>query len=80
MFRVENKLFVHEEDANNYRDYLKNGLKIVRKSCEGWLFNDGSILFDVAIEGMTTKKYTLKQGNKLIKSERLLKKYIAVLE
>lgn len=84
MFRVDTKngykLFAHEEDADNYKDYLKNGLKIVRKSCGGWLFNDGSILFDITIKGSAVKKYSLKQENKNINSERLLKKYIEILE
>lgn len=84
MFRVETKtgykIFAHEEDATNYIDFLENGLRIVRKSCGGWLFNDGSILLDVSIKGTPNKIYRLKQENRLIKSERLLKKYIAVLE
>lgn len=84
MFRVDikngYKLFTHEEDAENYKDYLKNGLKIVRKSCGGWLFNDGSILFDITMRGSINKKYCLEKGNKTITSERLLKKYIKVLE
>lgn len=84
MFRVDikngYKLFTHEEDAKNYKDYLENGLEIVRKSCGGWLFNDGSILFDITIKGSAVKKYSLKRGNKNINSERLLKKYIEVLE
>ncbi len=74
MFRIDTqngyKLFVKEEDANNYKDFLENGLKIVRKCCGGWLFNDGSILFDIS---------SLKQGNKNIKSEKLLRRYIEVL-
>ncbi len=84
MFRVDTKNgyidFTHKEDADNYKDYLENGLKIIEKSCGGWLFNDGSILFDITLRGATRKKYSLRQGNKSIKSERLLKKYIAVLE
>lgn len=68
-----------EEDANNYRDYLKNGLKVVRKSCGGWLFNDGGLLFDVTMKGSAEKKYILHKENKSIQSARLLKKYIAVL-
>lgn len=83
MFRVDTKkgykLFTYEEDANNYKDFLENGLKIVGKSCGGWLFNDGSILFDTSIKGATNKTYYLKQENRGIKSERLLKKYIALL-
>lgn len=84
MFRVDTKngykLFAHEEDANNYKDFLENGLKIVRKSCGGWLFNDGSILFDVTMKGSVNKKYSLKKDNKTITSEKLQKKYIVVLE
>ena len=83
MFRVDTqngyKLFVKEEDANNYKDFLENGLKIVRKCCGGWLFNDGSILFDISIPGTKKKTYSLKQGNKNIKSEKLLRRYIEVL-
>ena len=84
MFRVNTKngykLFAHEEDANNYKDFLENGLKVVRRSCGGWLFNDGSILFDVTMKGSVNKKYALKIGNKTITSERLQRKYIVVLE
>lgn len=55
--------FVIEEDAKNYEDFLKNGLKIVRKSCGGWLFNDGAVLFDISRKE-NTKKYVLKKENR----------------
>lgn len=35
--------FCKKEDAENYKDFLENGLKIVRQSCGGWLFNDGAV-------------------------------------
>ena len=71
--------FVIEEDAKNYEDFLKNGLKIVRKSCGGWLFNDGAILFDISWKE-NTKKYVLKKGNRSYTSWKFQKKYIEVLE
>lgn len=73
------KYFCKEEDAKNYEDFFKNGLKVVRKSCGGWLFNDGTVLFDVSLtENM--KKYVLKKENRSYTSLKFQKKYIEVLE
>lgn len=72
--------FCKKEDAENYKDFLENGLKIVRKSCGGWLFNDGAVLFDVTMIGDTDKKYSLKKGNKTYNALKYQKKYIQVLE
>lgn len=84
MFRVDTKngykIFAQEDDANNYKDFLENGLKIVRRSCGGWLFNDGSILFEIKVRGCIDKKYFLKKDNRDITSERLYKKYVEVLK
>lgn len=83
MFRVETSkgyiLFSKKEDADNYEDYKKNGLKIVGKSCGGWKFNDGSVLFDITPYGRKGERYSLHRGNRDIMGKRLQKKYIAVL-
>lgn len=83
MFRVDvkngYKLFSRKEDADNYKDYLANGLKLIGTSCGGWLFNDGSILFDITLPGSKDKNYSLHRDNQSITSPRLLKKYVALI-
>lgn len=71
-------MFFWKEDAENYKDFLENGLKIVRQSCGGWLFNDGSVLHDISIG--INKKYVLRKGNKTYNALRYQKKYIEVLK
>lgn len=87
MYEVKNgkitKYFANKKDADNYIDYIENGLKVVSKSIGCWEFNDGSLMSDVIMRGATEKKYVLRKhgvnGDK-ITSERLQKKYIKALE
>lgn len=74
------KYFCKKEDAKNYENFLKNGLKVIRQSCGGWLFNDGAVLFNITINGSTDKKYSLRKGNKQYSELKYQKKYIEVLE
>lgn len=87
MIEVKNgkitKYFSDKKDADNYIDYMKNGLKVVGKSIGCWKFNDGSLMSDVTMRGETKKKYVLHKcglGGGRITSERLQKKYIKALE
>ena len=87
MFEVKNgkitKYFADKKDADNYIDYIENGLKVVGKSIGCYKFNDGSLMSDVIMKDATEKKYVLhKHGvnGDRITSERLQKKYIKALE
>ena len=75
--------FVNKTDADNYIDYMENGLRVVGKSIGCWKFNDGSLMSAVTPKGVTEKSYVLhKHGfsGGTITSERLQKKYIKALE
>lgn len=70
--------FVNQVDANNYIDYLKNGLKVIRIDNRTYYFNNGDHLIDVTMNG-TFKKYVLRSGNKTVISEKLQRKHIQVI-
>lgn len=71
--------FVYQKDADNYIDYLKNGLKVVRIDNRTYYFNNGDRLIDVTMNGAFEKKYILHSGNRTIKSEKLQHKHIQVI-
>jgi hypothetical protein len=60
--RVNSKTicFQNKEDADNYNDYLKNGLKVVKKEDRTWYFNNGDVLYDVTAPDDFPKKYLLE--------------------
>ncbi len=67
-------------DADNYKDYLSNGLKVVRQKGRTFFFNNGDRIIDVASAAETEKRYVLKTRNgKTISSVKLQKKHIAAI-
>ena len=52
MYEVVDKnrriLFASKEDADNYNDYLKNGLKVIRTQGRTYYFNNGDRLIDTS--------------------------------
>ena len=72
--------FTRQADADNYKDYLKNGLKVIRKDDRTYHFNNGDRLINVSMQGETKQRYVLHRSNgKQATSEKLLKKYIEAL-
>ena len=71
--------FAHQKDANNYIDYLKNGLKVIRASNREYRFNNGDIMYDVSMKNDKIKRYVLHSGNRRITSEKLQKKHIEAI-
>ena len=84
MFEVRDKnraiCFAKKIDADNYNDYLQNGLKVIRKDNRTYWFNNGGRLIDVSMRGAEQPEYVLRKGNRLMTNERLLKKYIAKIK
>lgn len=79
-WRVDTKdgytLFAYKKDAENYMDYLANGLKVVQQKDRTYRFNDGSMLIDVTpATGVAVRKFVLHKNNRTIVSEKLMKKY-----
>lgn len=83
MFEVKDKnraiYFTRQEDADNYNDYLKNGLKVVRKNGRSYHFNNGDRLINVSMQGEQKQRYVLHTRNKTITSEKLQKKHIEAI-
>lgn len=71
--------FARQKEADNYNDYLKNGLKVVRIDNRTYYFNNGDRLIDVTMNGSFEKKYVLHSGNRSIKSEKLQRKHIQAI-
>ena len=68
--------FAHQADADNYNDYLRNGLKVIRTDSRTHYFNNGDRLIDVSMQGEQKKRYVLHSGHRTITSERLQREYI----
>lgn len=71
--------FSKKKETDNYNDYLKNGLKVVRKDNRTYYFNYGDYLIDVTMNDMLEKKYILHSGNRTIISEKLQQKHIRAI-
>lgn len=71
--------FTHQKDADNYKDYLKNGLKVIRKDGRTYHFNNGDRLINVSLQGEENQRYVLHTRNKTITSEKLQKKHIQAI-
>ena len=71
--------FAHQEDADDYNDYLKNGLKVVRKNGRSYHFNNGDRLIDVSMQGEEKQRYVLRSRNRTVTSEKLQKKHIEAI-
>lgn len=71
--------FAHQIDADNYKEYLENGLKIIRKDSRTYHFNNGDRLINVSLQGEEKQRYVLHTRNKTITSEKLQKKHIQAI-
>ena len=71
--------FTHQSDADNYNDYLENGLKVIRTNNRTYYFNNGDRLIDVSIQGEQKKRYVLHSGHRTITSEKLQRKHIRAI-
>lgn len=73
--------FSRQEDADNYINYLKNGLKVIRKDNRTFYFNNGDRLINVSMQGETKQRYVLHYHNgRTTTSEKLQKKHIQASE
>ena len=71
--------FARQEDADNYNDYLRNGLKVIRTDSRTHYFNNGDRLIDVSMQDEQKKRYVLRSGHRTITSEKLQKKHIQAI-
>ena len=71
--------FAHQPDADNYNDYLQNGLKVIRADNRTYYFNNGDRLIDVSMHGEQKKRYVLHSGHRTITSEKLQRKHIQAI-
>ena len=73
------KYFANQEDADNYNDYLQNGLKVIKTNNRTYYFNNGDRLIDVSMQDEQKKRYVLRSGHRTITSEKLQKKHIQAI-
>ena len=73
------RYFSNQEDADNYNDYLQNGLKVIRTDNRTYHFNNGDRLMDVSMQGEQKKRYVLHSGHRTITSEKLQRKHIQAI-
>ena len=73
------KYFSNQEDADNYNDYLQNGLKVIRTDSRTYHFNNGDRLIDVSMQGEQKKRYVLHSGHRTITSEKLQRNHIQAI-
>lgn len=72
--------FTRQEDAKNYNNYLKNGLKVIRKDNKTFYFNNGDRLINVSMQGEIKQRYVLLYHNgRTTTSEKLQKKHIQAI-
>ena len=84
MIEVREKNIIHyfimQADADNYKDYLKNGLKVIRKDGRTYHFNNGDRLINVSMQGETRQRYVLHYRNgRTATSEKMQKKHIQAI-
>lgn len=83
MFEVKDgnktKYFTNQADADNYNDYLQNGLKVIKTDGRTYHFNNGDRLMDVSMQGEQEKRYVLHSGHRTITSEKLQCKHIQAI-
>ena len=73
------KYFFNQVDADNYKDYLQNGLKVIKADSRTYRFNNSDRLIDVSNHGEESKRYVLISGNRRITSEKLQRKHIQAI-
>lgn len=82
MYEVKDKnkviYFTNKTDADNYNDYLKNGLKVIRTQGRTYYFNNGDRLIDSSY--LNKKIYVLKtRTGRTITSKKLQRKHLEVI-
>lgn len=71
--------FAHKIAADNYRDYINNGLKLIKTSGKTYYYNNGSRLINVSMGD--NNKYVLTTYNgRVIRSITLQRKYINLIK
>ena len=71
--------FTRQADADNYNDYLQNGLKVIKTNNRTHYFNNGDRLIDVSMQDEQKKRYVLRSRHRTITSEKLQKKHIQAI-
>lgn len=82
MYAVKDKnkiiYFINKTDADNYNDYLENGLKVVKTQGKTYYFNNGDRLFDVSISN--EKNYVLEtRTGRTVTNKKLQRKHLEVI-
>lgn len=82
MYEVKDKnkiiYFTNKTDADNYNDYLKNGLKVIRTQGKTYYFNNGDRLFDVSISD--EKNYVLEtRTSRTVTNKKLQRKHLEAI-
>lgn len=77
-------IFSRKEDYDWYKDYLQNGLKVIKKEGRKIYFNDRSYLINVS-RGRDdseddSERYILKRGNYTYRTEKYISKYITAMK
>ena len=82
MYEVVNKnrriFFSNRTDADNYKDFMNNGLKVIRKQGRTHYFNNGDRLIDVSYNDKKAYILVTHTGRR-ITSVRYQKKHLAVI-
>ena len=83
MYEVKDKnkiiYFTNKTGADNYNDYLENGLKVIRTQGKNYYFNNGDRLFDVSIS--YEKNYVLKtRTGRTVTNKKLQRKHLEVIQ
>lgn len=82
MYEVKDKNkvihFTNKTDADNYNDYLKNGLKVIRIQGKTYYFNNGDRLFDISISN--EKNYVLEtRTGRIVTNKKLQRKHLEAI-
>lgn len=82
MYEVVNKnrriFFSNRADADNYTDFMNNGLKVIRKQGRTHYFNNGDRLIDVSYNDKKAYVLVTHTGRR-ITSVSYQKKHLAVI-
>ena len=71
--------FTKKEDADIFTDFLRNGLKVIRREGKTIFFNDFSKLFNVSLPNEKLERFVLKKSdNRTVTDKRQIKKYLLV--
>ena len=82
MYEVVDKnrriFFTNKTDADNYKDFMNNGLKVIRKQGRTHYFNNGDRLIDVSYNDKKAYVLVTHTGRRITRV-RYQKKHIAVI-